>query len=229
MGEPPKACLVSFFMDNVHAKTLELQQAVVDKYNVSQVPHLRVKTNASHAQSMDALWKENEKRLKFDIVFFLDIDCIPLSKEAIDLYAAAAAGGKMIGNAQRSNHLQNDQHVFAAPSALAVSANYYEAIGRPSAVPTRRGDVAEEYTFAAEAKGLPVEIVLPLKFDRPPLRMEWETDHSPHWSLADGMPVYGLGTTFGDSRGELFWHAFQIAYPGHQELFWARCETELRK
>src|SRR5688572_3690475 len=128
MDERPKACLVSFFMDNVHAKTLELQQAVVDKYNVSQVPHLRVKTNASHAQSMDAFWKENERQLKFDVVFFLDIDCIPLSKDAIDIHAAAAGAGKMIGNAQRSNHLQNDQHVFAAPSALALHVDYFNAI-----------------------------------------------------------------------------------------------------
>lgn len=222
-----KAAIVSFFMNNIHTDTITWHDKVVKKYNRSGVDHLRIQTNGTHGASMDYIWASN-KELKYDVIMFLDIDCIPLHPDALDYFLLKASEGKLIGNAQRSNHIENNQHVFAAPNAVAMSADTYEKIGRPSAEPNYRGDVGEEYTFAAEEHGVPVEIVLPLKFDRAPRRMVWETDQSPHWALADGMPVYGLGTTFGDTR-ELFWHSFQIFHAGHQEIFWKRCEEELNR
>ena len=57
--------------------------------------------------------------------------------------------------------------------------------------------------------------------------MDWETNREPFWRLADGMPNYGIGTTFGDEIGELFYHNFQIFHPGNQERFWKKCESIL--
>jgi hypothetical protein len=234
------ACIVSYYMENVDDRTVEYQKAVVNKFNKSNLPFYQVKANIRHGFFMDYFWKMNGvdvvsmsgqnimQQLDHDVVLFLDIDCIPLNENAIDYYVQEASSGSLIGNAQRSNHIENDQHVFAAPSALAISKQNFVKIESPSAIETGRSDVAEEYTWKAEELGVQVKLCYPLKYDAPPIRMAWEKDTEPYWALADGMPVYGIGTTFGNSDlGELFWHNFQIFQPGQQERFWTKCEEVL--
>jgi hypothetical protein len=231
------ACIVSYFMENISPKTVELQSKVVQELNPSKYPHLLVKGDLRHGVFMDYFWVSNgvpnsgvfekiqdhkiQKQYDYDIVLFLDIDCIPLQKNAIDLYIQKASQNILVGNVQRSNHLQNNKHVFAAPSALALSRSLYTKIGKPSALETERSDVAEEYTWECERLGESVEYYMPLRYDRNPQESE-------HWNLADGMPVYGQGTTFGDEEnGDLFYHNFQIRFPGQQELFQAKCQSIL--
>lgn len=232
--EKINACIVSFFMGNVNPKTAELQRKVVEKFNVSRYPHYSIQTNIMPGPMMDYVWCMNgqntgtfkdpiEKKLDHDVIFFLDIDAIPTNVLAIDLIIDAAAEGILVGNAQRSGHIENNQHVFAAPSCVAMSKDVFEKIGKPSAIPNARGDVCEEWTFMAEEEGVPVQTFMPLKFDAPPIRMDWETNQEPFWRLADGMPHYGLGTTFTSG----IYHNFQIFHPGQQERFWAKCESYL--
>lgn len=233
-------CIVSYFMGNLSDQTPMMQKAVVDKFNKSKVPFYQVKGQPSHAQFIDYFWTVNgagpdymkesgvKQELDHDVVLVLDIDCIPLSDKAIDYYLEQAAAGKIIGNVQRSNHIQNDQHLFAAPSAIAISKETYIKIGKPPALETVRSDVAEEYTWAAEVAGVSVDLVMPLSFDKAPHKYGWEQDLRPFWALKDDMPVYGIGTTFGtEEHGPLYYHNFQIGHPGNQEMFWARCEKAL--
>lgn len=236
-----KACIASFFMDNIHPKTIEIQKSVVQKFNKSKHHHFLMKINMPHGVGIDYFWSINghrvdrtfkpefkiEKQLDYDVILFLDIDAIPLHEDAIDYYIAEAAKGKIIGNAQRSNHIENGKHVFAAPSAIALSAETFLKIGKPSAYETPRGDVAEEYTFEAEQAGVPVDLVMPMKYDYAPQRYDWEKDQPPYWALGDGMPVYGMGTTYGRDGKELFYHNFQIRMEGQQEKFWKKCEDVL--
>ncbi len=238
------ACIVSFYMSNIDTKIVEAQKAIVAKFNKRNYPHYQVLTNTSHGHSMDLFWGLNglvvkgaegawsnvTQQIRHQIVFFLDIDCVPLNDFAIDAYVEGAARGELIGNIQRSNHIQNNQHTFAAPSAVAINRDVFDKIGRPSAVPNYRGDVGEEYTWMAEAAGVKVELKLPLCYDRPPTE-------GPFWALKDGQPVYGQGTTFGEyiDAGPtgleplpLFYHNFQIFHPGSKERFLAKCEKILR-
>ena len=98
----------------------------------------------------------------------------------------------------------------------------------PVATETERSDVAEEYTWAAEEAGIEVIKFMPLRYDAPPARYAWEGEQPPYWNLADGMPVYGIGTTFGDEKhGDLFYHNFQIFKPGQQERFQNKCKSLL--
>lgn len=235
-------CIVSFYMENIHRKTVELQTNVVSKFNVSKYPHYLIKVNAPHGIAIDYFWGMNgckplrldehdiQQTLQHDVILFLDIDCIPLSEKAIDLYVEAAAKGKLIGNAQRSNHIDNNQHVFAAPSAAALSKETFLKMHMPSAYETKRSDVLEEYTWAAEKYGVEVDLTMPLRYDSPPLRYDWEVNAPDHWALADGMPVYGMGTTYGSAEhGDLFFHNFQIRIDGQQEKFWKKCTEVLTK
>lgn len=235
-----KACIASYFMPNIHPKTVKLQQEVVKKFNPLNLQHIVIRGQIPHGMFMDYVWSLNgqmvstlkdqtiKKELDFDVVLFLDIDCIPVSQNAIEVYLTRALEGSLIGNAQRSGHIKNNNHLFTAPSALALSATNFDKIGRPSAIETTRGDVAEEYTYAAEANGVSVDFVPPVRYDRDVYRYDWETDRRPYWTLENGLPNYALGTTYGNEvEGDLFWHNFQIRVEGQQEHFWKKCEELL--
>lgn len=220
-------------MQNINPTMVELHRKVVDKFNKSKHAHHSILTGISHGHSMDAAWAFNgvpmpafkqgqiEKKFDHDVLLFLDVDAVPLNDEAIDYYITQAYNGKLIGNIQRSNHIKNNQHVFAAPSAVALSVDTFMTIKRPSGVPTTRGDVGEEYTYAAEKSGIVnVELIMPLRFDEAPAEC-------PSWALKDGQPVYGRGTTFGMPDKEMFWHNFQSFHVGQLEKFEAKCNLLL--
>jgi hypothetical protein len=235
----PNACLVSFFMGNIDYKLVGLQRSVVEKYNPSKYHHYQIKVDIPHAVAIDYFWALNgciteamiphniPQQVDHDVVLFLDIDCIPLAEHAIDLCVNSAAAGNLIGNAQRSNHIENDQHLFAAPSAIALTRDNYKRMGMPSAYPTHRSDVIEEYTWEAEKLEIPLDLFMPIAYDREVVKFDWEKDKDPFWKLKDGQPEYGLGTTYGGVGGGLFYHNFQIA--SNQDMFNARCERELTK
>ena len=84
-------------------------------------------------------------------------------------------------------------------------------MGNPEFASTKRGDVAEELTYAAEKAGVPVDLLWPVSSD------------DSIWALTGGKR-YGHGTTYEGG----FWHAFQIRLREHQAKFIARCATFLQ-
>jgi hypothetical protein len=227
MDQMMKPCIASIFMKNIDPKIVQLQQEVVKKYNKSNIPHYPVLSEAPPGYTMDKLVNMLEAR-EHNVIMFLDIDCVPLNDNALDYFFDKAYNGWVIGDAQRSNHIQNDQHVFAAPHNVTFSVETYRKLGSPSFMPNYRGDVAEELTFKAREGNIPLEIIMPLRYDAPPIRMDWEPkDAPPYWDLADGMPKYGIGTTFGTEGNEMFWHMYQSFHPGQNERFIKKCEDLL--
>ena len=169
-------------MGNVNPKTADLQRKVVEKFNVSKYPHYSIQTNIMPGPMMDYVWCMNgqntgtfkdpiEKKMDHDVIFFLDIDAVPVHEYAIDEIIAQAADMKLIGNAQRSGHIENNQHVFCAPSVVAMHKDVFEKIGKPSAMPNERGDVCEEWTYKAEEHGIRILKLLPAGFDAPPIQI----------------------------------------------------------
>ncbi len=221
-----KPCIASIFMRNIDQKTVELQRSVVNKFNKSNIQFYHLLTDGSHGATMTQVIPMLKER-GHDAIMFLDIDCVPVNYTAIDYMFNAAYNGKLVGDAQRSNHIENDQHVFCGAHNITFTVENYEKMGKPSFEPTPRGDVAEELTWKARESNIDIEILMPLKYDAPPIRMAWETNAEPFWRLADGMPNYGIGTTYGKGEEEMFWHCWQIFHPGQQERFWTKCEELL--
>ena len=220
-------CIATIFMKNIDPAILESQKKVLEKYNKSKIVHYPILTDAPPGYTMDKLIDMLEQR-EHDAIMFLDIDALPLSENALDYFFEQAYAGKVIGSAQRSNHIQNNQHIFAAPHNVTFTIANYRKCDNPSFMPNHRGDVSEELTFKAGENGIPVEILMPLRYDAPPIRMDWEPkDSPPYWDLADGMPKYGIGTTFGTEGNEMFWHMYQSFYPGQKERFIKKCEEIL--
>jgi len=224
-------CIVSLFMNNIDQKTVQLQRQVIDKFNKSGHQFYHVLTDSTHGASMNKAIEAIHDR-KHDAVLFLDIDCVPVNYTAIDYMFNRAYEGKLIGDAQRSNHIENNQHVFAGAHNICFTLDLFVQCGKPYLEPTPRGDVAEELTWRARERNIEVELLMPLRYEAPPIRMAWEPkDSPPYWPLADGMPVYGIGTTYGLTDGEtqqdMFWHCWQSFHPGQQERFWKKCEELL--
>lgn len=218
-------------MRNITADAVQHQKKVVDKFNKSNITFYQVLTDVSHGYTMTKLVEMLEKK-GHDAILFLDIDCVPVNDYALDYVFKQAYAGKVIGDAQRSNHIENDQHVFAGAHNVCFSIETYNKIGRPSLEPTTRGDVAEELTFRAEESKIDVELFMPLRYEAPPIRMAWETNTEPFWRLADGMPNYGIGTTYGLDDGEkqtdMFWHCWQnYISEAQQKRFLDKCKQLL--
>lgn len=219
-------CIASIFMNNVDQRTVEMQRAVVTKFNKSNVQFYHLLTDGSHGKTMDQVVPMLKDR-GHDAIMFLDIDCVPLNYSAIDYMFHQAYNGKLVGDAQRSNHIENGQHVFCGAHNITFTIANYEKMGNPTFEPTPRGDVAEELTWRARERNIEVETLMPIRYDAPPIRMAWETNAEPFWRLADGMPNYGIGTTYGKDDEDMFWHCWQIFHPGQQERFEKKCKEIL--
>jgi len=222
-----RTCIASFFMPNIHPATVELQSRVVEKFNKSKIPHLKIQCPMPKVDNpgveMDEFMRMNESdpNLKYDAIIILDIDCVPVSDKTFDYMVEKISQGYLVGNAQRSNHIQNNEHVFCAPSLIGFSLETYNKIGRPTFQSTQRGDAAEELTYKAEEHGVPIELWMPARFDASPPGLD-------NWPLATGMPVYGIGTTFTIPEiGEASYHNFMIRLPGNQKRFASKCEALL--
>jgi len=233
------AAIIAFYMSNIPREMLELHAKVNQKFNQKNYKFFYIQTQSDHGSSMDFVMNacidpKNDITQKLgspDVVMFMDIDCIPLHPAAMDEYILTAKQGNIVGNAQRSNHIQNNQHIYAGSPAVALSIDTFLKIGKPSARPTARGDVAEEWTFKAEEAGVPVALIMPKRFDAPPFRMAWETDTRPYWPLKDEQPEYhyGIGTTYGFPVGgeDMVWHMFQSFHEGQFDRFKTKCEEVL--
>ena len=158
---------------------------------------------------------------KYDNVLVLDIDCIPLSQQSLTHIFFRAGANVLIGNAQRSHYLENNEHIFIGSSCMCVNRTVYEALGKPNMAPTVRGDIGEELTYLAEEKNIPIEIFYPQSYEASPYGAE-------SWALKGDLPHYGIGTTFESSDGRpRFYHLFESRTNLHIDKFISKCESVL--
>lgn len=206
-------------MENVPPRLVRAQRRCVERYLPKRVPFRQLLTNERHGRAIDQLI-ESRRGCPADFVHvWLDVDAIPLHHAALPYLISRAQAGVLIGCIQRSNHIANGQHVYAAPSVLAFTERTFEQLGRPSFLETARGDVGEELTFGAEANNVAVELLRPQS-----------VLGSRRWAL-DGSqePQYGNGTVFGGAPGSnqeaWFYHQYELRVPAQQPLFLAVCEA----
>ena len=157
----------------------------------------------------------------YDNVLVLDIDCIPLSTDAMHYVFERANNGVLIGNAQRSHYLENNEHIFIGSSCMCVNKSVYEQLGKPSMGPTSRGDIGEELVYLAEERQLPIEIFYPQSYEASPYGAE-------SWALTGDLPHYGIGTTFEKlDKTAMYYHLFESRTNLHVDKFISKCLTLL--
>lgn len=226
----PKRCIFSCSNFQVERKISTLQSKVLEKIN--KIPNCKNESlfyNAGeeelyHDKVLDYAFDKLFYEMGYDTILLLDVDCIPLNLEALEYTFERAEQGILVGNIQRANHIQNNKHVYVAPSALCITKNIYEKLGKPSFGYSNRGDVGEEITYIAESMDIPIEYYMPSKFEDIPI------DINRPWPLADGMPEYGIGTTFVNQYGkEMFYHLFQSRFGRFNDRFFVKCAEILLK
>lgn len=210
--------ILSPYMANVNPAVKEAQFRVMNKL-CTEIPFFQVLTTKPHGETLTNLARTCMQK-GYDTIMFMDIDAIPLSTHAIEYTLNKAHRGHLVGNIQRSNHIENNQHLFIAPSFMAMSLNYWTWAGQPRFTETHRGDVGEEVTYGWDDKNYPKQMYMPIGFEASPIECE-------SWALADGMPHFGLGTTFGLNGIPMSYHAFQIRMGGMVERFLNKCDSIL--
>ena len=106
-----KRSILSFYDVAMDTHVVEYQQKVLERFNQSAdyYPLLSKKTEEEilHYQGLDygvgKLFDDG-----YDTVLILDTDCIPLNSYALDYIFSQAEKDILIGNAQRSMHIEND-------------------------------------------------------------------------------------------------------------------------
>jgi hypothetical protein len=198
--------VVSFYMDNIQIELVAAQRAVVEKFLPEGFTFLQILTAIGHPESLDNFIATSA----YDVIIFLDIDCVPINSVALLFLESEATRSKLIGCAQRANHIDNNQHVYVGPFCCALNRTLWNDLGRPSFLPTSRGDVGEELTFACEETGKPFELLWPSSVEEP------------LWQLSEDRE-FGFGTEYDG----LFWHLFAGRRQSAKERFVRKCEKIL--
>ena len=184
-----RATVYSIYMSNVDSRAVTAQKRVVEKFLPRGWDFVQYHWTGtySHPAAMTICVAEN----RWPLTVFLDIDCVPLAENSLQLVARRAEIGMLVGAVQRANHIQNDCHLYVGPFCMAFSTRQYTELGSPTFFETERGDVGEELTYRWRERSKPVYFLWPTEV-RNPL---WELDHGRR---------FGLGTTYDG----LFYHEF---------------------
>jgi hypothetical protein len=220
-----KRAIFTFYNLQIEKKMIDLHHQVVKKFN--------------NVENCDFLPMEYRKKdgdiypddvinyginhlfynLNYDTILILEVDCLPLSKNSFEYIFNVAEKDILIGNTQRSGHIENNEHVFIAPSAFCLTKKLHERLEKLSFAPTNRGDISEEYTYLCEKKNIPMEKFYPKSFVRRNIRQDI-------WHLGDSLKnlEYGIGTTFINKyEKEMFFHLFESRYHIWNEIFFDKC------
>ncbi|MED5271138.1 MAG: hypothetical protein VYE26_06775, partial [Pseudomonadota bacterium] len=119
-----KRSILSFYDVAMDTHVVEYQQKVLEKFNKSAdyYPLLSQKTEEEilHYQGLDygvgKLFDDG-----YETGLMLDTDCIPLNSYALEYIFSQAEKDILIGNAQRSMHIDNDEHMYIGSSCLCLS------------------------------------------------------------------------------------------------------------
>jgi len=198
------AQIYSLYWDNVDPALVEAQQAV---FKAMQIPVNQHRINGMrHGEWIDWVMTRNDTT---DVFLFIDIDCVPLSKEAVMRGIEKAASGTLYGAEGTANHIDATRSYVGAWYAF-INRKTWDVLGRPSAKETPHTDVLQLWSDTWRQAGAPVELIAPTAAEQP------------EWDLPGRPKAYGIGTTY----GEECYHLFE-ARAGTRGLFLDRCQKIL--
>lgn len=179
--------------------------------------HFNISVNYHEMQIRHGLWMDAVlDKSEADVVGFLDIDCIPLTKNAVtDLVKFVAKNKSIAGCAQASNHLPPMTHIFVAPCCFFIWKPLWLALGRPSFSETHRSDVCEEVCYVAEDSGVRMKSLYPTYFEKEPEEGAWRLHN---------YGLYGVGTVFAGQ----FYHLYQSRFKTNVDMFIKRAKQVVK-
>lgn len=154
--------IYSMYWDNIDPRLVKSQLDVFTHFGYEIVQEDR--TGMDHGDWI------SEKLIELpegDSILFVDIDCVPTRKAAVEEAFAAAEQGVLYGVAQAANHLDKD-HIYVSPVYLCVSQETWQRMGKPNGKICKeldeegfRNDSGQRITRAAEKHGVPIRLIMP--------------------------------------------------------------------
>lgn len=126
----------------------------------------------------------------------VDIDAFPLSTKAIKIAFATAFLKGVNGNVQRTNCLNNEEHIFIAESFMCFHTKKIKSLGSRAWKANTRSDVSEEISWKWPEL-LDENVFVPCS-----------TLFKPIWPLKGKKPIYGIGTVFSLNNIKICYHHF---------------------
>jgi hypothetical protein len=192
---------------NNNPRVIENHKKVYDHFDL---PVTYTEANINHGDWINAVLE----RVDSDVFVFVDSDCVPLNREAVTDAIEYCAKGYLVGNAQVTNCIKAKHDLFCAPSFLAISKQYYESIGKPSAKNDDKNDIAQAFTRAAVDREKRIKMYFPTSFQGIPV--------GGIWRLAS-YGYYGIGTIYDNKM----YHLYQTRLAKNVDLFVDTCNKIL--
>lgn len=194
--------IASCYYDNMNRDVVNAQKHVISlMIQDTNIGYIHYKTT-DHGRGMTEFTRRLSKEHPNESVLWLDIDCVPLRKSALNINP-----DHFTGCAQRANHIDNGGHLYVSPFMMHLPLSIYRQMGEPDFGATERGDVGEELTYIAEQMGITQYLSMPTHVAEP------------MWDLVDGRK-FGLGTTYANG----FYHNFFSRDPKTAQMFIDKCK-----
>jgi len=200
-------------MGNIPKEVIKYQKKVFDYFNVP-LEQIKVEfhngESVSHAEAIESyLFTCTRETNKTNFIIF-DIDCIPLNLKALEYYAQSIEKGILIGPMQRSNHINNNKHIYCGPCALGFNKTIYKPT---KFYPSYRADTGEELTYMVEEMRIKTIKLAPSHVEL----LKWPLKN-------DNILEFGEGTTYNN----MIYHAFNSRYGGSKR-FIRKCKEVLKE
>ena len=197
----------SLYWDNVDPEMVIAQKSVFDHLGLGINQH-RIH-GIDHGEWIDWVMTRNDD---VDVFAFIDLDCVPLSKNKfVENVENSAKNGTLIGAEGAANHIDPNRS-YTGAWYIFVNRKAWNIAKRPSAKATAYGDVCQEWTETWKRYNFPLSFIPPTSCI------------TPRWNLPGRPNAYGVGTTYGNDC----FHLFEARNKANQAIFLAKCE-EIKK
>ena len=179
--------------EEVKIGTLEFNKKYCDLDSLRS----KTKSNSNYLSIHSVMIRDLIRNLNSNsFCLILDLDAFPLSEYAIKVTFVLAMLKGINGNIQRTNCIDNGEHLFIAPSYICFNTETVQNLNESAWIVNDRSDVSEEITWV-KPDLIDQHLFKPLK-----------TLFKPIWALEGQKKVYGLGTTFGYNNFPINYHHF---------------------
>lgn len=216
---------VTFYGKNRNEEVLQYHKKVFDFYNI---PNNYIEFPFDQTGHGDAIqWFINQTiNLNIDYWWFIDMDCIPLRSDFVDvLYSKICDKQSIFGPALATNHRGFKDHIYAAAFCLSFSKKLYLDLGKPLMTDViERSDNSQEISWDCQEKGKIISYMWPTHYHNL-TDEEMKASGNPKYFNLGNYHKYGLGTSYGDN----IFHGFMQSVPRSAELFINKAKSILNK
>jgi hypothetical protein len=192
--------IASFYKSDLNSEVVDLQRRI---FETLEIPLEQISFEDSHSQAIDRYLENTD----FESVTLFDVDCIPLSKDVVEIAKNLIDDDTIYGNAQITTYLTPPfvTFPFVAPSFISFTRNLYETSIEKSFYQTQypydsgfRTDVAEAFVKSNLDRGKKMILSYPVESRSYKWGFDGDNLYQPF--------KYGNGTRFDNNT----YHEFEI-------------------